>query len=97
MQWVYRYCKDIVYEDNTSPSHIAKFIIVDFGSKYTGTAFFPDDDIKRGWGHVHPVMATWYTPSRTLGQYDKTLILYFLCNLFWLGISGKLKVKQLMG
>eukprot|EP00957_Ditylum_brightwellii_P088970 6775274-Ditylum_brightwellii.AAC.1 len=29
--------KYIVYENNTSPSHIPKFIMVDFGSQYTDT------------------------------------------------------------
>ena len=31
--------KDIVYEENTSPSHLPKFIMVDFGSQYTGATF----------------------------------------------------------
>eukprot|EP00957_Ditylum_brightwellii_P071454 5431583-Ditylum_brightwellii.AAC.1 len=58
--------------NNASPSHLPKFIIVDFGSEYTGATFFPDDETRRDWvPAVHPITASWYTPNRTPGQYDE--------------------------
>eukprot|EP00957_Ditylum_brightwellii_P092402 7035909-Ditylum_brightwellii.AAC.1 len=69
---------DIVYKGNTSPSHRTKFIMVHFGSQYTGTTFFPDDETRKGWVPVHPVMATQYTSSRAPGQYDEHTCTIFL-------------------
>eukprot|EP00957_Ditylum_brightwellii_P126279 9627557-Ditylum_brightwellii.AAC.1 len=60
--------KDTVDEDNTSPSHMPMFIMVDFGSQYTGPTVFLDDETKGGWVPDHTVTASWYTPSRTSGQ-----------------------------
>eukprot|EP00957_Ditylum_brightwellii_P052340 3969741-Ditylum_brightwellii.AAC.1 len=38
--WSTGIVKSIVYENNTSPSHLPNFIMVDFGSEYTGATFF---------------------------------------------------------
>eukprot|EP00957_Ditylum_brightwellii_P012428 938984-Ditylum_brightwellii.AAC.1 len=45
--------------------------MVDLGSQYTDTTFFPDDETRRVWVPIHPITATWYTLNRTPGQYDE--------------------------
>ena len=75
--------KDIVYDDITSPSHLPRFIMVDFVSQYTGTTFFLGVETRRGWVPVCPVTPTWYTPSRIPGQYDERACTMFSLRLAW--------------
>eukprot|EP00957_Ditylum_brightwellii_P037454 2833169-Ditylum_brightwellii.AAC.1 len=56
--------------------------MVDFGSQYTGTIFSLMMKQERGWVPVHLVIATWYTPSRTPGQYDE-----HACTMFPLRLA----------
>eukprot|EP00957_Ditylum_brightwellii_P147947 11265303-Ditylum_brightwellii.AAC.1 len=57
--------------------------MVDFRSQYTGPTYFPDDKTTRGWVPIHPVTATWYTPNRTPGQYNKHIRTMFSLRLAW--------------
>lgn len=53
--------KDIVYDDSSDgsdPTRLPKFVMVDFGSKYTGPSFFPDDTSRRGWVPISPFKET---------------------------------------
>eukprot|EP00957_Ditylum_brightwellii_P088543 6744124-Ditylum_brightwellii.AAC.1 len=57
--------------------------MIDFGSQYIGSTFFPDDKTRRGWVPVHPIAASWYTPSSTPGQYDEHTHTMFPLRLAW--------------
>lgn len=50
--------KDIVYADSGGPTSQPKFVMVDFGTQYTGPSFFPDDPSRRGWVPICPFTAT---------------------------------------
>ena len=56
--------KEIVYEPGTSPPALPKFVLVDFGTSYTGDSFFPDDESKRGWFPIFPVKNASYSVNK---------------------------------
>ena len=53
-----------MYEPRTSPPTLPKFVLVDFGTFYTGNSFFPDDESKRGWFPIFPVKNVSYSVNK---------------------------------
>eukprot|EP00957_Ditylum_brightwellii_P168066 12794789-Ditylum_brightwellii.AAC.1 len=71
--------------------------MIDFGSQYTGTTFFPDDGTRKSWVSVHPVTANSYTPSRTPGQYDEHTCTTFPLRLAWSWTIWKAQGQTIVG
>eukprot|EP00957_Ditylum_brightwellii_P034107 2585067-Ditylum_brightwellii.AAC.1 len=76
---------------------MSKFIMVDFGSHYIGTTFFPDDETRRDWVPVYPVTATWYTPSSIPDQYDEHIHTMFPLRLAWDWTLWKAQGQKIVG
>ena len=75
--------KEIVYEPGKSAPALPKFVLVDFGTSYTGSSFFPDDESKRGWFPVFPVKNTSYTMNKNgtngFAEHSRTMLPLKLC------------------
>eukprot|EP00957_Ditylum_brightwellii_P113580 8659764-Ditylum_brightwellii.AAC.1 len=71
--------------------------MVDFVPQYTGTTFFLDGKTRMGWVPVHPVTATWYTPSRTPGQYNDHTHTMFSLRLAWALTIWKTLCQTIIG
>ena len=67
---------DIIYDEGTSAPLLPKFVWVDFGEKYKGPSFFPNDEMRRGWVPVHPFTAKeWmYTSNSTYQEHTRTML-----------------------
>ena len=75
--------KEIVYSAGSGEHDLPLFVLVDFGSDYTGPSFFPRDHSRAGWIPVHPIKATWYSPPSTVGgnceENTRTMLPLRLC------------------
>jgi hypothetical protein len=67
---------DIVYDEGRSVPKLPKFVWVDFGAKYKGPSFFPDDESRKGWVPVHPFTATEWTHTSSGGyqEHSRTML-----------------------
>ena len=67
---------DIIYDEGTLAPSLPKFVWVDFGEKYKGPSFFPNDEMRRGWVPVHPFTAKeWtYTSNSTYQEHTRTML-----------------------
>jgi len=59
--------RELYNTDKPTPS-LPKLVFIDFGTKYTGTSFFPNDKTRRGWFPIYPVMNKYYTTNRRGGN-----------------------------
>ena len=86
---------DIVYNDGEGPPSLPRFVMVDFGEKYTGTPFFPGDDNRRGWVPVHPRTATDFTfKSGERQEHTRTML---PLRLAWAWTPWKTQGQTLKG
>jgi hypothetical protein len=67
---------DIVYEEGQSAPKLPKFVWVNFGAKYKGPSFLPDDESRKGWVPVHPFTATEWTHTSSGGyqEHSRTML-----------------------
>ena len=59
------FVKDIIYDEGKTAPALPRLVWVDFGDKYSGPSFFPNDEDRSGWVPIHPMTATEYTSSKT--------------------------------
>ena len=60
----------IVYNAECPPPGLPLYVIIDFGSAYSGPPFFGDDPSRAGYVPIFPQCAEWYTPSASSNDFS---------------------------
>ena len=55
---------ELFYDETKPAPGLPKLIFVDFGTEYAGDSFFPNNDSRKGWFPVYPVVNKCYTANR---------------------------------
>ena len=55
---------ELIYDTDKSTPGLPKLVFIDFGAKYTGNSFFPNDKTRKGWFLIYPVLNKYYTANR---------------------------------
>jgi hypothetical protein len=72
------FVKEFEYEDGVQAPDLPKCIWIDFGDKYTGSTFFPNNPDRRGWVPILPMTCAHYQHSNTarLGYTESTRTMF---------------------
>ena len=74
---------ELIYNADKPAPSLPKLVFIDFGTKYTGTSFFPNDKTRRGWFLIYPVTNKYYTLNRRgndgYTEKSRTILLLKLC------------------
>ena len=84
--------REIIYDVDKPAPGLCKFVFIDFGTEYTGTSFFPNNEIRRGWFPIYPVTNKCYTPNRRGNDgYTENSYTMLPLKLCWAWIGWKVQ------